>query len=491
MQVAPWHEVTAGILFLAAYALIASEKVDKTKVALIGAGLMILLGIVSQHEAFGETERVVHSLNEFAEEYEPPDAVGDAALAHESAPSAEEVERAAAVIERSGLAEVPGVDWNTIFLLVGMMIFVGITSRTGVFEWVAIKSARLAKGRPIVILCLLCVVTAVLSAFLDNVTTVLLIGPVTILVAEALALDPIPMLIAEALASNIGGTATLIGDPPNILIGSRAGFAFNDFLINLGPLVLVLLALYVVYLTIFWRRDMTTTDARRERLMEMDASKAIRSKPLLVRSGVVGAMILTGFVLHNRLGMEPATIALSGAALLLLVSGLKVEEAFESIEWSTIFFFIGLFIMVGGLVKVGLIERLSRIVLAEFGDNTSVLAIVVLWFSAVASAVVDNIPYVATMCPLVNDVATQLTGEPALEAARDPAIFPIWWSLSLGACLGGNGTLVGASANVVMCGLSKRQGHPISFMRFARAGLPVMLWTVALSTLYVWVRYLR
>jgi Na+/H+ antiporter NhaD/arsenite permease-like protein len=240
-----------------------------------------------------------------------------------------------------------------------------------------------------------------------------------------------------------------------------------------------------------WRKLLHAEPERKAGIMELDEHKAIHNKQLLIKCLIVGALILTGFMIHGKMGWEPATVALSGAAILLLISGLHVEEAFETVEWGTIFFFLGLFIMVGGLVKVGLIEKASMIILNKFGDDTSTLAYVILWFSAIASAVVDNIPYVATMCPLMNNLAEGVTGLPALEAARTPEIMPVWWALSLGACLGGNGTLVGASATVVVVGIAKRNGHKISFMEFTKYGFPVMIWTVAVAMVYLWFRYLR
>lgn len=489
-----WHQLAAGLLFLGVYAAIATDRVDKAKAALLGAALMLLLGIIPQQDAFGSGAHTVERLGEFAAEYEEHerDAGRDGSLAYGAEhPRPAEVQAAADTLEHAGLRDIAGVDWNTIFLLIGMMVYVGITAKTGVFRWIAIKSARLARGEPIVILIALSVVTALLSAALDNVTTVLLMAPVTLLICDALDVSPVPMLMAEVVASNIGGTATLIGDPPNILIGSQAGYSFADFVGHLGPIALLSLAAFVAYAWLLWRKQLRASAERRAEVMAFDASKAIQDRRLLARCLAVGALILVGFGVHGAFGWEAATVALSGAALLLVLSGLEFNEALEAVEWGTIFFFVGLFIMVGGLAKVGLIDLVSRAVLNQFGHNTFLLAIVVLWVSAFASAVVDNIPYVAAMCPLVTSLAEAVTGQPGPLAAQDPRIMPIWWGLALGACLGGNGTLVGASANVVVAGIAGRSGHKIGFVQFTRVGLPVMLLTVALSTVYLWLRYMR
>jgi Na+/H+ antiporter NhaD/arsenite permease-like protein len=435
-----WQQVTAGGIFVIAYVLIATDRFDRAKVALVGALAMLLLGLVSQREAFGASS-------------------------------------------------VPGIDWNTIFLLLGMMVYVGALGQTGALQWLAIRCAKMARGEPVLILVALSVVTGVVSAALDNVTTVLLVAPVTLVLCEALDVNPVPMLIAEALASNIGGTATLVGDPPNILIGSTAGLTFTDFLLHLAPLVLVMLVGYAFYARAVWGGELVASEKRKATLLRFDESESIRDPRLLRTCIWVGVLVLVGFALHGRLGWEPATVALAGAVAVLVFARLPLDQAFRAVDWTTLFFLMGLFIMVGGLVKVGLVERLSGWVLLEFGGNTLLLALVVLWFSALASAVIDNIPYVATMCPLVSSLAVSITGLPAAEATRDPRVLPIWWALALGACLGGNATLVGASANIVVGGIAHKAGMRITFREFARYGVPVTLWTMALSTCYLVIRY--
>jgi len=476
------HEWLAGIIFVGAYAAIASDKFDKTKVALLGAALMLLLGIVSQEQAFGGLEGVVEGVEQVVEAPRTP----DTADPDHVAPAVEERESAFETLLRSGLRSLPGVDWNTVFLLIGMMMVVGITKRTGVFQWVAIKSAKLSGGDPLRIMLLLSVVTAVLSAGLDNVTTVLLIAPVTLVIADALDINPVPILICQIMASNIGGTATLVGDPPNIIIGSQAGLTFNQFLFNLTPVIFVVMIVYLFTVRLIFRNQLTASEEAKQRILAFDESKAITDPRLLRKCLVILGLIFVGFALHNRMGWEPATVALSGAAVLFFFSGLDTGEILEEVEWPTIFFFIGLFIMVGALVKVGIIHDLSKLILNLFGDNIFLLAMAVMWFSAVASAVVDNIPYVAAMCPLVINLAEQLG-----LGVHSPQMMPIWWSLALGACLGGNGTLVGASANVVVAGISRRAGHPIGFIQYLKYGAPLMVQTLIISAVYVWFMYLR
>ena len=428
------------LIFILVYILIVVEKWHKTAVALGGAAAVLLVKLVSQDEAF-------HS-----EEY--------------------------------------GVDWNVIFLLIGMMIIISIMRETGVFQWTAIRSAKLGRGEPFRILVILSVVTAVASAFLDNVTTVLLLAPVTIVVANQLEVDPIPFLISEVLASNIGGTATLIGDPPNIMIGSRAELSFNMFLEHLTPVIIIILAAFVLTVRFIWGKNLRTRPELKARILAMNEREAITDKPLLVKCLSVMALVIVGFVLHSRLGFEPATIALCGAAALLLISGHAPHKVLHEVEWTSLFFFIGLFIVVGAVVKVGLIGILAKKALALTQGNLFATSMLVLWFSAFASAIIDNIPYVATMNPLIIDMAKELwpgqTGHALLHHAQ---LMPIWWSLALGACLGGNGTLIGASANVITCGLAEKAGYPITFRRFTLYGMPIMIESVAISTIYIWLRY--
>jgi Na+/H+ antiporter NhaD/arsenite permease-like protein len=431
----------ATAIFILAYALIVSEKIHKTIVAIFGAAVMIVLGLVTQEESFHSMEL--------------------------------------------------GVDWNVIFLLISMMTIINIMKPTGVFEYIAIKSAKVAKGQPFMIMAIFSVVTAVVSAFLDNVTTVLLIAPVTLLICQALELDVIPFLITEALASNIGGTATLIGDPPNIMIASKAQLDFMAFVYHLTPVIIVVLIAYIITIKFIFGRKMTVKEELRQRVMAMDENEAIKDPVLLKKSLAVLAVTMTGFVLHGMLHLEPATIALFGAGLLLLVSGIKnPHHVLAEAEWATLFFFIGLFIIIGGVVKVGLIKWMSIQVLELTQGNLFGTSMIVLWFSAFASAFIDNIPYVATMNPLIIDMAKQLWPNlSGLDLLHHPDLMPMWWSLALGACLGGNGTAIGASANVIIVGMAEKMGHPISFKKFMLYGMPLMIESVIICMVYVWLRY--
>jgi Na+/H+ antiporter NhaD/arsenite permease-like protein len=436
-----WHFWIATIIFLGAYALIVSEKIHKTIVAICGAAVMIIIGILAQDEAF-------HSLE-------------------------------------------LGVDWNVVFLLISMMVIINIMKPTGVFEYIAIRSAKAAKGEPMKIMVIFSLVTAFLSAFLDNVTTVLLIAPVTLLICQALELDVVPYLITEALASNIGGTATLIGDPPNIMIASKAQLDFMAFIYNLSPVIIVVLAAYIISIKFIFGKRLTVRDELKARVMAMNEKDAIKDPVLLKKSLVVLAITIVGFVLHGMLHLQPATIALFGAGLLLLISGIKdPHHVLSEVEWATIFFFIGLFIIIGGVVKVGLIAWMSVEVLKITQGNLLGTSMVVMWFSAFASAFIDNIPYVATMNPLIIDMAKQLwPGLSGTQLLHHPDLMPIWWSLALGACLGGNGTAIGASANVIVVGMAEKMGHPISFKKFMLYGMPLMIESVIICTIYVWIRY--
>jgi len=431
----------ATTIFIVAYAIIISEKIHKTIVAVCGASLMLILHILDQHEAF--------HLEEF------------------------------------------GVDWNVIFLLIGMMTIINLMKPTGIFEYIAIKSAKVAKGEPLRIMMILATVTGVLSALLDNVTTVLLIAPVTLFICDALDVDPIPYLIMEAIASNIGGTATLIGDPPNIMIASKAKLTFMDFVYHLTPVIIVTMIVLMIVIKIVFGPKLKSTPELRQRVLAMDERTAITDPVMLKKSLFVLGLVLLGFVFHGALHYEPATVALFGAGLLLLLSNTKEpHHILAEIEWPTLFFFIGLFIIIGGVVKVGLISWMSVKMLAITQGNLLGTSMLLLWFSAIASAVIDNIPYVATMNPLIIDMAGQLwPGETGLALLQHPDLMPLWWSLALGACLGGNGTLIGASANVIVVGLAERQGKKITFFRFFAYGTPIMLLTVAISTVYVWLRY--
>lgn len=416
--------LVAAAIFVISYAVIVAEWAHKTIVALLGASLVILFKVLDQKQAF------------------------------------------------------EAIDLNVIFLLAGMMVLANVMATTGVFEWLAIRSAKLARGRPFLILVTLSVLTAAASAALDNVTTVVLLAPVTLFLASLLDMDPRPLLIAEVMASNIGGTATLIGDPPNILIGSASGLDFIAFLTNLAPVTLLILPVGILIVWALFRRQMTVAEDVRVRILEMREAGVIKDPALLRKSLLVLALTLVGFVLHGPLGYEPATIALLGASVLLLWSGVDPHHALREVEWTTLFFFIGLFILVGGIVHVGLIGLLAQAALQVTGQDAGLTAIALLWMSAVLSGVVDNIPYTATMLPLVQELAKYMPAE------------PLWWSLALGAGLGGNLTAIGASANVIVVQLAERSGYPISFRQFLLPGALVTLASMVICTVYVWVRYL-
>jgi Na+/H+ antiporter NhaD/arsenite permease-like protein len=418
-------------VFAGAYVFIATEWVHRVAAALGGAAFMVVIGATDAHTAF------------FAEE--------------------------------------TGVDWNVIFLLLGMMIIVGVLKQTGLFEYLAIWAAKRARGRPFAIMAMLCTITAVASALLDNVTTVLLVAPVTLLVCDRIGVRPEGFLIAEVMASNIGGTATLIGDPPNIIIASRADLSFNDFLANLAPFIVVAFVVFLLLARWLFRRSFTYDPERAEAVMEIDERRAIRDPALLRRSLAVLGLVMIGFVLHSALGLEPSLVALLGAGLLVVVSGTATADYLAEVEWPTLVFFMGLFVMVGGLVNVGVIGSLGEAAIDAVGDNYLVAATGLLFGSAVLSAIVDNIPYVATISPLVRDLVEASGGAAGAQA--------LWWALALGADLGGNATAVGASANVVVLGIAERSGYPISFWRFTRYGLVVTAVTVALAWPYLYLRY--
>jgi len=427
----------SSILFVVTYAVIVSEKVNRAIVSLLGAGLMVMLGVLNQETA------------------------------------------------------VSGIDFNTLGLLTGMMVIVAITKRSGVFQYIAVWSAKKVKAQPWGILLMLSIVTAVFSALLDNVTTVLLIVPVTLLICHELDLSPYPYLFAEIFSSNIGGTATLIGDPPNIMIGSAVHLTFNDFLFNLAPVVplILLVTLGVIYAV--WGRKLQATDAARERIMQFREKDAITDARLLKQSLFVLFLVISGFVLAHQLKLEPASIAMFGAAFLLLLSNLNrspeqqsenVQKIFSKVEWVTIFFFIGLFVAVKGIEQAGVLEILADRALGMTGGDMTLTALTILWISAIVSAIVDNIPFVATMIPLIKSMA------PTFGGAEN--LMPLWWSLALGACLGGNGSLVGASANLIVAGFAERSGHRIRFLPFMAAAFPLMILSVLIASIYVYLRYL-
>lgn len=436
----------ATAIFFVSYALIISEKVHKTKVALFGAALVLITKVLLQHEAFYDIEL--------------------------------------------------GVDWNVIFLLISMMVIINIMTKTGVFQYVAIKCAKVGKGEPFKIMVLFAVITAIGSAFLDNVTTVLLLAPVTLLIAEQLEIDPVPYLITEALASNIGGTATLIGDPPNIMIASKAGLNFMDFIYNLSPAIIIIFLFWMLSWKLLFGNRLKVKAELKERIMSLNEREQIKDTGLLKKSLLVLGLTILGFVLHGFFHYEPATVALMGATTLFFISGEDPHSILAEVEWPTIFFFIGLFIIIGGIVKVGLVEDMSRAMINVTNPqphDMTLLSMVMLWFSAICSAVVDNIPFVATMNPLLIDMVHKVYGIDAgmatAEHIQHTAMMPVWWALALGACLGGNGSPIGASANVIVVGLSDKAGHKISFVQFLKYGLPVMFLTIALSMAYLYLRY--
>ena len=443
----------ALLIFGVCYLVILTERIHKTIVALSGAALMIGLGVVSQEEAF---------------------------YSHEF-----------------------GVDYNVVFLLIGMMVIVNIVRETGLFEVLAIWAAQRADAKPFRLLALLALLTAGLSAMLDNVTTVLLMAPVTLAITKRLDLNPIAFLVTEALASNIGGTATLVGDPPNIMIASKAELGYLDFLQVLGPIALVMMAVFLAVLWGIFGRSMTVAPHLRTSVLAMSSREAVSDRPFLYRCLWLLGLVNVGFCLHSLIHLEPATIALLGASLFMLIGHArrKTEDTekreelsyLTDVEWKTIFFFIGLFILVGGLVKVGVIQYLADQLVSVTQGNLVGSTMAVLWGSALLSAAVDNIPYVAAMNPLIVDLARSLHPEISDYGSlvHQPDIIPLWWALALGACLGGNGTIIGASANVVIVDIARKAGYPISFWQFFKFGFPVMLGSVLISAVYLWLIFLR
>ncbi|HEX5088108.1 MAG TPA: ArsB/NhaD family transporter [Nocardioides sp.] len=423
--------MAAVLVFSSAYVLIATEKIHRVKVALGGAVLMFLIGATTAEDAFFDPET--------------------------------------------------GIDWNVIFLLLGMMLIVAVLKRTGVFEYVAIWSVKRAKGRPFRVMVILVVVTAVASAALDNVTTVLLIAPVTFLVCDRLAVPVVPYLIAEALASNIGGTATLVGDPPNIIIASRAGLTYVDFLVHLAPLVVVLMVVFIGLCRLMFASAFTYDETQVEQIMALNEREAIRDRRLLAIGLTVLALVTVAFIAHAWVHLEPAVVALVGGLVLLAVSRVRPEDVAQDVEWPTLMFFAGLFIMVGALVNTGVIEQVSQRATDLADGRLAAASVGLLWGSAVISALVDNIPYVATMSPVTADLVAAEGGGAQAKS--------LWWSLALGADLGGNATAVGASANVIVIGLAEKAGHKITFWGFTKYGLVVAVVTLVIATPYVLLRY--
>lgn len=422
---------TAAAIFVAAYIAIATEKIDRTIVALVGAALMIIAGLIDQSNAFRH------------------------------------------------------IDLNVIFLLAGMMITVNIVKRSGLFEWLALSTAKVTGGRSGLLLVTLSIVTAVVSAFLDNVTTMMLIGPMTLLISDALRIDPIPLLISETMASNIGGTATLIGDPPNILVGSAAGLSFLDFLSNMAPVVLIVLVVFILLGLGLFGKPLKQRTPNVAALSSLQPRKAIKDKPLLWKSLAVLGVVFVAFVLHGMLDIKPATVALGGAALLLLISALPprkkgshhpVETLLAEIDWPTLFFFIGMFIMIAGLEVTGVIGGLLNLLKTLTGTNALIACMIIMWSAALLTMVTSAVPFVLAMIPVIKGLGFDPTA-------------PLWWSLALGACLGANGTFIGSAANMVVVGISNKSGHKIGFGRFLRKGLPVTLASLLLAGVYVWIRY--
>lgn len=371
------------------------------------------------------------------------------------------------------------VDVNTIGVLVGMMLFVAVVKNSGLFEYIAIKSAKLTHGKPWAIMAVFTIITAALSAFLDNVTTVLLVGPMTLAITSILKVNPVPFLLTQILASNMGGTATLIGDPPNIMIGSEAGLGFADFILNTAPVVVIIMAASLLCFYLMFGRKLKVSDDAMQAVMELDENRAIKDKSLLIKSVVMIGLVVIGFMFHSSLGMESCTIALLAAVIMMIVGKQDVEDVIMGVEWSTILFFIGLFVVVGGMEETGVIDQLATLLIGMTGGNMVLTMLIILWVSAIVSSFLDNIPFVATLIPMIL----------AIQAESGMDVTPLWWALSLGACLGGNGTLIGASANVVLSGISNKNGYPITFMSYLKVGFPMMILSVAISMVYLLLRF--
>ena len=431
--VASWQVLSAAAIFLISYSLIVAEKINRSIVALCGALIMVLLGIVDLHTAYE-----VH------------------------------------------------IHWATIFLLLGMMILVGITNRSGIFEYIAVRTAQSAKGDPIKILIRLAILTGVGSAFIDNVTTVLLVAPITIAIARTMRINPVPFLITQILICNIGGAATLVGDPPNIMIGLAAGFTFNQFLIHITPCIIVCGIFTIFFVRHYFGKKMRINERYKDVLMETDAKDYIRDSVLAKKSIFVFVLTIIGFLTHQYVHVEPATVALCGAALLMLIGTKEhdLEEVYHSIEWPTVFFFGGLFVLVGGLVEVGIIQSIANWMVDVTGGDIMLTSFIMLWGAGIGSAFVDNIPLVATMIPMVHDMGAALS----LSTVE---LNTLWWSLALGACLGGNGTIIGSSANLIVAGIAAREGTPITFINYLKISVPVTLITLAIATVYVFFVYIR
>lgn len=427
--------VSASLLILA-YIFIALEKIPKVTIALLGGALTILLGLVSQTKALGDGINPHYFIN--------------------------------------------FIDFNVIFLLVSMMVIVSITTRSGVFNWIANELLKFTKGHPVKVLCALGLFTAITSAFLDNVTTVILIMPITFAIAKKLDIDPMPFLLTEIFSSNIGGTATLIGDPPNIIIGSAGGLSFIDFVKELTPVILVIMCVVITILAFIFRKKLHASQDKMDEVAQIDNSHTITDKALMIRSTLVLALVILGFMLHDVTHIETCVVAMLGASILLIFE--KPNEILQDVEWNTIFFFIGLFIIIGGLEASGGIKLMAEWILKVTQGSQAATSMIILWASGVISGIIDNIPYTATMAPMLVEIEKTMGATYA---------YPLWWALSLGACLGGNMTIIGAAANVIVSENAAKSGHPISFMRFLKYGIAVVAISLTISTAYIYLRFLH
>ena len=417
-------EVIAIVVFVVVIGLIISEKVNSAAAALAGAMALVVTGVMSAHKALSY------------------------------------------------------IDFNTIGLLVGMMVLVAIIRQSGLFEYVAIKAAKMVHGDPWKIMIAFILLTAVLSGILDNVTTVLLVGPMTIAIAKMLEINPVPFLMTQILASNIGGTATLIGDPPNIMIGSAANLSFVDFLKNTGVAVVLVIVFMIVMMRFVYKKEIEVEGLDTSKIMNLDPDKSITDKPLLIKGVVVIVLVILGFIFHDQIGMETSVIALTAAAVMLLIGGVNVDNAIQDVEWTTIAFFMALFVVVGGLTETGVIKQVAAVIIERTAGHPVMMMLILLWASALLSSFLNNIPFIATLIPLV--LALKADG---MDAE------PLWWAISLGACLGGNGTMIGASANVVLSDISTKHGYPITFKSYLRVGMPFMLGSVFISMAFLLVKY--
>ncbi|WP_455047823.1 SLC13 family permease [Mogibacterium diversum] len=417
-------EVIAIIVFVVVIGLIISEKVNSAAAALAGAMALVVTGVMSAHKALSY------------------------------------------------------IDFNTIGLLVGMMVLVAIIRQSGLFEYVAIKAAKMVHGDPWKIMIAFILLTAVLSGILDNVTTVLLVGPMTIAIAKMLEINPVPFLMTQILASNVGGTATLIGDPPNIMIGSAANLSFVDFLKNTGLAVALVIVFMIVMMRFVYKKEIEVEGLDTSKIMNLDPDKSITDKPLLIKGVVVIVLVILGFIFHDQIGMETSVIALTAAAVMLIIGGVNVDNAIQDVEWTTIAFFMALFVVVGGLTETGVIKQVAAVIIERTAGHPVMMMLILLWASALLSSFLNNIPFIATLIPLV--LALKADG---MDAE------PLWWAISLGACLGGNGTMIGASANVVLSDISTKHGYPITFKSYLRVGMPFMLGSVLISMVFLLVKY--